>query len=133
MSGPANAPMSAPAGRVATCHCGAVRLRFPALDFASARRCDCSLCRRRGAIMVSAPRADLVVESGETLRLYQFGTMTAEHWFCGVCGVYTHHRRRSNPEEFGVNLGCVEGVNPADIDPVPWSDGVNHPCDRPKD
>lgn len=114
---------------VATCHCGAVRLSFPRLDLSTVRRCTCSLCRRRGAIPVSVPEGELTVERGETLRLYQFNTMTAEHWFCGVCGVYTHHRRRSNPREFGVNLGCVEGVDLTRLD-VPWVDGVNHPSDR---
>ncbi|MGF1659169.1 MAG: GFA family protein [Rubrimonas sp.] len=114
----------------ASCHCGAIRLRFPALDLASARRCDCSLCRRKGAVMVSVPRADLVVEAGDALRRYQFGTMTAEHYFCGVCGIYTHHRRRSNPEECGVNLGCVEGADMRAVEPVAWFDGVNHPSDR---
>lgn len=115
---------------VAACHCGAVRLGFPTLDLASARRCDCSLCRRKGAIVVSVPLPELTVEAGETLRLYQFNTMTAEHYFCGVCGIYTHHRRRSNPSEYGVNLGCVEGVDLPALEPVVWNDGVNHPSDR---
>lgn len=29
------------------------------------------------------------------------------------CGIYTHHRRRSNPHEYGYNVGCLEGVNPS--------------------
>ena len=45
-------------------------------------------------------------------------------------GIYTHHQRRSNPNEFGVNAACIEGVNPRDLDPVKWSDGINHPSDR---
>lgn len=115
----------------ASCHCGAVRLSFPTLDLGSRRRCDCSMCRRKGAVMVTVPRADLTVEAGDALRLYRFGTNTAEHWFCGVCGIYTHHRRRSNPEECGVNLGCVEGVTSETLrEPIAWSDGVNHPNDR---
>lgn len=113
----------------ATCHCGAVRLSFPALDLASARRCDCSMCRRRGAIAVSVPLGDLTVEEGETLRLYTFNTHTAQHYFCAMCGIYTHHRRRSDPSQYGVNLGCVEGVDIRSID-WSWVDGVNHPSDR---
>ena len=60
---------------------------------------------------------------------YQWNTGTARHWFCSVCGIYTHHRRRSDPTEYGVNLGCLDGVNPADFEPIPWNDGVNHPSD----
>ena len=52
----------------------------------------------RGAVAVSAARDDLHVLAGaESLTLYQFGTMTAQHWFCARCGIYTHHQRRSNP------------------------------------
>ena len=43
---------------------------------------------------------------------------------------YTHHQRRSNPEQYGFNVGCLEGVNPFDIPNVPTNDGVNHPADR---
>ena len=115
---------------VATCHCGAVRLSFPTLDLASARRCDCSLCRRRGAIAVTVPVPELTVERGaDALRRYTFNTHTAQHYFCGTCGVYTHHQRRSDPSQYGVNLGCVEGVDIRAVD-WSWTDGVNHPSDR---
>jgi hypothetical protein len=40
------------------------------------------------------------------------------------------HQRRSNPEQYGFNVGCLEGVNPFDIPNVPTNDGVNHPADR---
>ncbi len=46
------------------------------------------------------------------------------------CGIYTHHRRRSNPDQYGYNVGCLEGVNPFEIPDVPVNDGVNHPADR---
>lgn len=115
-----------------TCHCGAVEIEVTLTDgFATARRCDCSFCRRRGAIAVSAPRDRLAVLRGAgNLTSYQFGTRTAEHWFCRTCGIYTHHRRRSNPDEYGVNVAILEGVNPRDLPNVPWVDGTNHPADR---
>lgn len=115
-----------------SCHCGAVVLEVTLSNgFDSKRRCDCSFCRRRGAIAVSAPLNGVVVLQGEDqLTRYQFGTMTAVHYFCKICGIYTHHRRRSNPNEFGVNAAILEGVNPRDLGEVPWADGVNHPADR---
>ena len=114
------------------CHCGAVVLKISLSDgFSTARRCDCSYCRRRGAIAVSAPLDGVkVVQGAESLTLYQFGTGTAKHWFCKVCGIYTHHQRRSNPNQFGVNAAILDGVNPRDLGEVPWVDGVNHPSDR---
>ncbi|MGY9047320.1 aldehyde-activating protein [Puniceibacterium antarcticum] len=115
-----------------TCHCGAVELRVTLPDdLTTARRCDCSFCRRRGAPAVTAPMGGIeIVKGKENLTQYQWGTMTAQHYFCSVCGIYTHHRRRSNPNEFGVNMGAIEGVNPREHDPIKWNDGVNHPSDR---
>ncbi|WP_412509700.1 GFA family protein [Roseovarius sp. SYSU LYC5161] len=119
--------------RTATCHCGAVELRItPACsDLSDARRCDCSFCRRRGAATVSVPLENLDVTRGAgKLSRYQWGTMTAQHYFCSICGIYTHHRRRSDPTMYGVNLGTIAGVPPREAEPVPWTDGINHPADR---
>jgi len=115
-----------------TCHCGAVELLVSLPDgLASARRCDCSYCRRRGAIVVSAPLDQVVIVKGaDNLTLYQWGTGTAKHWFCQTCGIYTHHQRRSNPLQFGINTGILDGVSPRDFAKVPMMDGVNHPADR---
>jgi hypothetical protein len=71
-----------------------------------------------------------IVQGAEHLRLYQFNTMVARHHFCGVCGIYTHHQRRSFPDQYGYNVGCLEGVNPFLIPDVPVNDGVHHPADR---
>ena len=70
-----------------------------------------------------------VLQGASTLRLYQFGTHRAEHYFCGTCGIYTHHRRRSNPNEYGVNVGCIDGENPWDYEPMDWHEGILHPSD----
>lgn len=117
---------------VLRCHCGAVELRLHLPQgIVDPRRCDCSMCRRRGAIAASVAQDGLqVVRGAEHLRLYQFNTHVAEHYFCAVCGIYTHHRRRSNPDQFGYNVGCLEGINPFALGDVPVNDGVNHPADR---
>lgn len=56
---------------------------------------------------------------------------TAKHYFCSECGIYTHHQRRSNPDEYGYNVGCLEGVNPYELGEIEVMDGVNHPSDNP--
>lgn len=116
----------------ASCHCGAVQLQLTLPNgLEELRRCDCSMCRRRGAIVASITLDNLKVVQGEDkLSLYQFNTMTAKHYFCSICGIYTHHQRRSNPKLFGFNVACLEGVNPYELGEVPVNDGVNHPCDR---
>lgn len=116
----------------ATCHCGRVELAVSLTGgFATARRCDCSFCRRRGAIALTAPLDGVrIVKGAENLTLYTWGTHAAQHWFCKTCGIYTHHRRRSNPSQYGFNLGCLDGVDPNLVQGVPILDGVNHPADR---
>lgn len=113
------------------CHCGAVRLRLKLPNgIEDPRRCDCSMCRRRGAIVASVSLENLeIVQGQESLSEYQFGTRTARHFSCKVCGIYTHHQRRSNPTQYGYNVGCLEGVNPFELGEVPVRDGINHPSD----
>ncbi len=115
-----------------TCHCGAVVLEVTLSDgLNTARRCDCSFCSRRGAIAVSAPLSGIkVLQGAENLTLYTWGTHTARHYFCKSCGIYTHHQRRSNPNEYGVNVAILDGINPRDLGEVGWADGINHPADR---
>lgn len=122
-----------PATLAGACHCGAVRFRATLPQgLASARRCDCSFCRMRGAIAVTAAMDGFeIVQGEEHLTLYRFNTGTAQHFFCSTCGIYTHHRRRSNPNEFGVNAACLEGVSPFDFECVIVNDGITHPNDRP--
>ena len=79
----------------------------------------------------SVPLAGLrVVEGAEVLKLYQFNTNTARHYFCSICGIHTHHKRRSTPTEYSYNVACLDGVDPFDIPEVRAIDGVNHPSDR---
>ena len=115
----------------AACHCGTVRFRVRLTDeFNTIRRCTCSYCRMRGAIAASAALSDIEFEAGEdNLTLYQFNTGTAKHYFCRTCGIYTHHQRRSNPNQFGINIACIADVSPFYFAAVEVMDGVSHPAD----
>jgi hypothetical protein len=117
-----------------SCHCGAVQFTVTLTEgFASARRCTCSICRMRGAVAVTSTPSDFRIMQGEDrLATYRFNTGVAEHHFCSVCGIYTHHKRRSNPNQLGVNVACLEGVSPFDFEEVVVYDGQRHPGDNPK-
>lgn len=114
------------------CHCGAVRFTVTLTEgFASARRCTCSICRMRGAVAVtSTPGAFSITQGEDQLATYRFNTKTAEHHFCRNCGIYTHHKRRSAPNQLGVNVACLEGVSPFDFPEVIVFDGSRHPADN---
>lgn len=114
----------------AACHCGTVRFRVRLSQGFDSRRCTCSFCRMRGAVVVSARLQDITFLSGEdNLTLYQFNTRTAKHWFCRTCGIYTHHQRRSDPTLYGINVACLTGISPFDFAEVPVVDGIAHPSD----
>ena len=115
------------------CHCGAVTFRVTLPNgLASARRCSCTFCRMRGAVAVTANLDGLTLLTGaDKLTRYSFNTGVAQHYFCSVCGIYTHHQRRSNPNEFGVNAACLVGVSPFDFAEVIVHNGRVHPSDDP--
>lgn len=107
------------------CHCGAIEFEVSTEEgLQGLRRCDCSLCRRKGVIMATALLSDLTVTAGEDkLSLYRWNTRVAKHYFCSICGIYTHHQRRSNPNEFGFNVACIEGLDLAKLGEVETTDG----------
>ncbi len=116
-----------------SCHCGAVKFsaELPK-GLASARRCTCSICRMRGAVAVTVSIDGFTIHEGaDKLATYRFNTNVAEHHFCSVCGIYTHHKRRSNPNELGINVACLEDVSPFDFEEVVVYDGQRHPGDNP--
>lgn len=98
-----------------SCHCGAVRFEIGS-DFAELATCDCSLCRRRAALMVEVHESRFRLLAGEASPAeYPFPTRTARHFFCNVCGTYSFHRKRVTPDHFGINLFCLHEFDPAGI------------------
>ena len=86
----------------------------------------------RGGVAVTADVEGLEILAGaDQLATYRFNTRTAEHHFCTVCGIYTHHKRRSNPNQLGVNVACLDDLSPFDFTEVLVYDGERHPSDQP--
>jgi hypothetical protein len=98
-----------------SCHCGAVRFAIET-DFPELTTCDCSICRRKNALMVKVHESRFTLLAGEaSLTEYQFHTRTARHFFCSACGIYPFHRKRVTPDFVGVNVFCLEGFDPEGI------------------
>jgi hypothetical protein len=99
-----------------SCHCRRVRFEVDAtLDHV--RVCDCSICRRRGALIhrVEPPDFRLLTPIGD-MTLYRFNTHTARDYFCPICGILPFRRPRTAPEAWGINARCLEDV---DLDAIP--------------
>ena len=92
------------------CHCGLIEAEIKLPDkIEIILKCNCSICKRKGAVMSMVKNDDFkIIKGQDKLKLYQFHTRVAKHYFCINCGVYTHHNPRSNPAMTGFNLGCIE-------------------------
>ena len=118
-----------------TCHCAAVELevKLPESGFEKLLRCNCSLCKRKGYIMTMVGPDDVkIVKGQEILKLYQYHTKTAKHYFCSNCGIHTHTNPRINPKIYSINVACIEGVKPFELKNINVNDGTNHPLDKKK-
>jgi len=97
-----------------SCHCGAVRFSFSGPEIDKGLRCNCSICRRKGAMMTPYTVAadDLQINAKpDALATYTFASHVAKHHFCKVCGIYPFHQTLRKPGHYRVNLGCVDEVD----------------------
>lgn len=109
-----------------SCHCGAVRFEIET-DFPELTQCDCSICRRKNALMVKVHESKFTLLAGtQALTEYQFHSRTARHFFCKVCGIYPFHRKRVTPDNLGINVHCLHNFDAAGI-PVRQTVGAAMP------
>ncbi len=97
------------------CHCGAVRFRFLSEEITEGRRCNCSICVRKGGVMSARyyePNEFDLMGGKDALSIYRFGDEVVNHYFCKHCGVYPFHDGTAEYEgRFRVNLGCVDEID----------------------
>ena len=110
-----------------SCHCKAIQLELKLHNgLEELTRCNCTICKRRNSIMAAIKIQDLIVLRGkDKLSLYKFGKKRhAEHFFCSLCGIYTHHRSYTKPENFEFNVACIEDIDTFKLNEVPVYDGI---------
>jgi len=115
-----------------SCHCGEVEaeVNLPE-NLEKVLRCNCTLCKRKGYIMTPVnPENFKLIKGQDFIKLYQYHTKIAKHYFCSKCGIYTYANPRSNPNIYMINVGCVDGINPFELKNVVINDGENHPMDK---
>jgi hypothetical protein len=102
-----------------SCHCGAVAFSFRSPEIKSGRRCNCSVCIRKGAVMsveYFRPEAFLTLTGKDSLAVYRFGDRMVNHYFCKRCGIYPFHDAVEKPGFLRINLGCVSELDPLALD-----------------
>ena len=73
------------------CHCGAlaVELETEAPDQLALRECQCTFCRRHGALNTVDPNGRVrITAQPYALVRYRFALATADFLMCARCGVY---------------------------------------------
>jgi hypothetical protein len=104
----------------ARCHCGRVRFSFRSPEITTGKRCNCSLCVRRGAVLSDTyiPAADFTPPfDSSDLAVYLWNDNVLNNYFCRHCGIFTYiGDGENNKDGYRVNLGCVEGIDPFALD-----------------
>ena len=95
-----------------SCHCGAIRVAIEG-DPVEACECNCSICRRTGALWTyCSPNEAQVSGSGVG---YVTGDATLTLWHCATCGITTHWIAHDPAyDRMGLNLRL--------FDPALWSE-----------
>src|SRR4051794_17702306 len=94
-----------------SCHCGDVRFEVDA-DLDHVRDCDCSICKKRGALIHlgfarSLPASDPFRES-DALHVSH---AHSERLLLSSMRHLAFRRPRTAPEVWAVNVRCLEGVD----------------------
>lgn len=107
-----------------SCHCGKVTFEVEGTPD-GALSCNCSICRRRGALLWFVPRDRLRITAGEdALATYTFNRHVIQHRFCATCGIHTFGEGRDPKGNAmaAVNLRCLEAFDFESL-PVQHFDG----------
>lgn len=117
-----------------SCHCDAVKFEVDA-DIDHVSICDCSICKRRGALSFRVAGKDLrFLTPLSNLSVYRWGTRTAADYFCPVCGILPYRRPRTLSDEeraqggdiWAVNVRCLTGIDASSL-PVRHGHGSQLP------
>lgn len=109
-----------------SCHCGGVRFTAEA-DLSRTVTCNCSMCRRSGAILTFVPAAQFHLETPEdALQDYQFNKRIIHHLFCKTCGVRPFGRGKGpdGSDMVAINVRCLDDVDAATLTPMSY-DGAS--------
>ena len=122
--------------KILKCHCGEVEIQVDLKkEIDQLKRCNCSMCKRKGTMVTTINKQDLkIIKGAKKIKTYQFKTNVAKHHFCSECGIHTHNLRRADPNTYGINVGCLNGITEDELFKfkVRINDGHNHILDRKK-
>ena len=106
----------------AACHCGAVRITVQHAP-AWVLDCNCSICRRYGALwayewdfIARQSIGAALIQGGDALETYLWGDREIGFCRCKTCGCLTHHVAMNEPDKIrGVNARMFVNFDPAGV------------------
>lgn len=104
---------------LASCHCGAVQLEVKRKP-RQLTDCNCSICRRYGALWCYYVSTSVKVIQLEpnALTAYSCGTKSLKFQHCKKCGCVVYHepvRKHGDDRRFGVNARLMDPVDIAGV------------------
>ena len=107
-----------------SCHCGTVKFKIRG-KITELTTCDCSICIKKNAVMTKIHEDDFeLMSKWADLTQYNWNMKVARHFFCKKCGIYTFHKKRAQPDYFGINVFCLDGFDSSSIN-VRATEGQN--------
>jgi hypothetical protein len=111
-----------------SCHCGAIRLEF-ARRPRKLTQCNCSMCRRYGAIWAYYRRKSVrVVCPRNALSVYAWGYKRRQFYRCRNCGSVTHYesaRKRTDGSDWlAINVRNIDDPESIARLPIKMLDGA---------
>ncbi|MES2257197.1 MAG: GFA family protein [Pseudomonadota bacterium] len=110
-----------------SCHCGNVKFEVEG-EIKGALSCNCSMCKRKGALLAFFPRTSMTLLTPEdAIGTYTFNKHIIKHRFCKTCGIHVFGEAvdpKGNPTA-AINLNCLEDFDTGAL-PVQHYDGKSH-------
>jgi hypothetical protein len=108
------------------CHCSAVRFRIAVDPGQCIVECNCSICDKKGILHFIVPEDRFTLLQGrDALTTYTFNTGVAKHMFCKTCGIHAFYRPRSHPDQWDVNVRCLDDASVRERFAIRSFDGRN--------
>lgn len=111
-----------PKSHSGSCHCGFVKFEVTA-EIDHVRECNCSVCQKRGTLnfRVADDALKHITPLSEVV-LYQWGSKTAEDYFCPKCGILPFRRPSQLTKAeieagmkpfngWAINVRCIDGID----------------------
>jgi hypothetical protein len=105
-----------------SCHCGKVAFEVEG-EIQGVISCNCSICRRKGALMWFVPRDKLALSTPDAnAGSYKFNKHVISHRFCTACGIHPYGEGTDpkGNQMAAINIRCLDGVDLDSIAVTPF-------------